>query len=245
MKKRFLILVVILCLSMTVFASAYSMEGVNVEEYNPEVDYMELMYECAKTNNEYSLMIGHIYELQRNMKIEDMGLNVEKTNFFVDNVTDNNILENIEKYLGINQEPEQPELIRYYSDFDALMMAKVAYCEARGIKSKTEIACVMWTILNRVDKGGYGGSIAGVITAPNQFAYRASAPTVSDRGYDLLTLAYDVLDNWSKEKSGRTDYVRCLPSDYLWYAGDGQHNYFRNAYGGGSRWNYAWGYPYG
>ena len=245
MKKRFLILAVILCLSMTVFASAYSMEGVNVEEYNPEVDYMELMYECAKTNNEYSLMIGHIYELQRNMKIEDMDLNVEKTNFFVDNVTDKNILENIEKYLGINQEPEQPEFIRYYSDSDAVMMAKVAFCEARGIKSKTEIACVMWTILNRVDKGGYGGSIVSVITAPNQFAYRASAPTVSDRGYDLLALAYDVLDNWSKEKSGRTDYVRCLPSDYLWYAGDGQHNYFRNAYSGGSRWNYAWGYPYG
>lgn len=249
MKKRFLLLAVILCLSSgsAVIASAHGIEGVDVNSYDPKVDYMSLMYDCAETNTEHSLKVGNIYEQQRNLKIETMGLDHETTTFFVKN-DGKTIVKLLNEYNGIvekPQVPEQPEFIRYYSDNDALMLAKVAYCEARGIKSKTEIACVMWTILNRVDKGGYGGSIAGVITAPNQFAYRASAPTVSDRGYNLLALAYDVLDNWSKEKSGRTDYVRCLPKNYLWYAGDGQHNYFRNAYSGGSRWNYAWGYPYG
>jgi hypothetical protein len=70
-------------------------------------------------------------------------------------------------------------------------------------------------------------------------------PTVSDYGYDLKVLATDVLNNWAKEKAGRTDYVRCLPKEYLYYGGDGIHNYFRTSYLGGTRWDYSYGYPYG
>ena len=46
------------------------------------------------------------------------------------------------------------------------MLAKVAYCESRGIKSKTEIACVMWVILNRVDNSNFPNTISGVILQP-------------------------------------------------------------------------------
>ena len=60
-------------------------------------------------------------------------------------------------------------MVTYYSNEDVLLLAQMAYCEARGLKSKTEIACVMWTILNRHD-AGYG-SIKHIITAPNQYAY--------------------------------------------------------------------------
>lgn len=129
-----------------------------------------------------------------------------------------------------------------YTSTDAVMMARVMFLEARGIKSKTEIACVGWTILNRVD-AGYG-SIQKVITAPNQFAYRASASTTSDYGYDLIGLATDVLDRWSREKTGQTGVGRVLPKGYLWYAGDGRHNYFRNQYKGGTRWTYSLPSPY-
>lgn len=131
---------------------------------------------------------------------------------------------------------------RLYTPAEAVMMAKVMYCEARGVRSRTEIACVGWTICNRVD-AGYG-ALAKVITAPNQFAYRAGAPTVSDYGYDLAALAADVLDRWSRERAGQTDVGRVLPRDYLWYAGDGRHNYFRNRYRNGTRWNYALPSPY-
>lgn len=129
-----------------------------------------------------------------------------------------------------------------YTSTDAVMMARVMFLEARGIKSKTEIACIGWTILNRVD-AGYG-SIQKVITAPNQFAYRASASTTSDYGYDLVALATDVLDRWSKEKAGQAAVGRVLPKGYLWYAGDGKHNYFRNQYKGGTRWTYSLPSPY-
>lgn len=129
-----------------------------------------------------------------------------------------------------------------YTATDAVMVARVMYLEARGIRSKTEIACVGWTILNRVDAGM--GSIQAVITAPNQFAYRPSAPTTSDYGYDLVALATDVLDRWSREKAGEGNVGRVLPQGYLWYAGDGSHNYFRNQYKGGTRWTYSLSSPY-
>ncbi len=132
---------------------------------------------------------------------------------------------------------------KQYTATDATMMARVMYLEARGVKSKTEIACIGWTILNRVD-AKFKASIAAVITAPNQFAYRASAPTTSDYGYSLVALATDVLDRWSREKAGQTNVGRVLPKDYLWYAGDGKHNYFRNAYRGGTRWNFSLPSPY-
>lgn len=131
---------------------------------------------------------------------------------------------------------------KQYTSTDAVMMARVMFLEARGIQSKTEIACIGWTILNRVD-AGYG-SIQKCITAPNQFAYRASAPTTSDYGYDLIALATDVLNRWSREKAGQAAVGRVLPKGYLWYAGDGKHNYFRNQYKGGTRWTYSLPSPY-
>ena len=37
---------------------------------------------------------------------------------------------------------------------------------------------------------------------------------------------------------------RVLPSDYLWYRGDGRRNYFRDAYKGGSVWDWTLESPY-
>lgn len=112
-----------------------------------------------------------------------------------------------------------------YTKSDATIIAKIMYGEARGIKSKTEIACIGWCILNRVD-AGMGKNIQSVALAANQFYYKAGAPTVSDHGYDLVALATDVLDRWSREKAGQTNVGRVLPKQYKWYAGDGAHNWF-------------------
>lgn len=125
----------------------------------------------------------------------------------------------------------------------ALMIARVLYRESRGIKSETEIACVAWTILNRVD-AGYG-SIYAVITAPYQFAYDDYAPTVSDYNYDLITIANDVIIRWEREHAGETEVGRVLPKDYLWYKGYSGHNWFRNVYGDLSNpWDYSLISPY-
>jgi spore germination cell wall hydrolase CwlJ-like protein len=137
----------------------------------------------------------------------------------------------------IKPEEKPPEPL--YTDADAAIIAKVMYRECGGIKSDTEKACIAWVVLNRVD-AGYADTIAVVATAPAQFGYKASTP-VRD---DLLKLSYDVLERWAKEKSGETEVGRVLPKDYFWYNGDGAHNYFRNAYSGGTQWDYSLTSPY-
>lgn len=140
-----------------------------------------------------------------------------------------------------------------YTKAEAVMLAKTMYNESRGIKSKTEIACIGWVVANRVDAGNrklYGGTIGEVLTKPNQFAYTAGAKTTSDYGYDLVALATDVLDRWSRESSGQTNVGRVLPRDYLWYKGDGRHNWFYRSYQSFLRgdksaaWNYRLVSPY-
>lgn len=126
-----------------------------------------------------------------------------------------------------------------YSDTDAVIIAKILFRECGGIQSDTEKACIAWVILNRVD-AGYGDTIEKVGTAPAQFGYNASLP-VKD---NLLNLSYDVLERWAREKNNETDVGRVLPKDYLWYCGDGVHNYFRNAYTGGTKWDYSMASPY-
>jgi len=124
-----------------------------------------------------------------------------------------------------------------YTDNDAALIAKTMYIECGGVQSETEKACVVWTILNRVD-AGYG-SIEQVITAKNQFVgYKPNNP-VRD---DLLGLAYDVLTRWQNEHEGQVNVGRVLPSDYCWFTGDGRHNHFTNA--AGTRWSYSLASPY-
>lgn len=124
------------------------------------------------------------------------------------------------------------------------MIAKVIFGEARGVESVTEQACIVWTILNRVD-AGYG-NIEDVVTAANQFAYDDSFPTVDDYGRDLKELAEDVICRWEREHAGETDVGRVLPSNYLYYGGRNGHNYFRpECYNFSNLWDYSLGTPYG
>lgn len=135
---------------------------------------------------------------------------------------------------------EEVEIIMYFSEEDVIAMAKVLYNECRGIPSDMEKACVAWTACNRVDNG-LGRTIYDVLTAPNQFAYWYNTPVRSD----LYDLALDVLTRWNNEKNGFENVGRVLPSDYMFFHGDGKHNYFRNAYSGNyDTWDYSLDNPY-
>lgn len=144
--------------------------------------------------------------------------------------------------ISIESTIEIPIIYCSIDEYSATIIAKTIYGEARGISSVTEQACVAWTILNRVDY--YGGTVESIVTTPHQFAYSYYFPTIDDHGRDLLSLAKDVLGRWEAEKNGEVEVGRVLPTDYLWYTGDGCHNYFRNAYEGGNRWNYSLESPY-
>ena len=138
-----------------------------------------------------------------------------------------------------NGESEKDEYIMYYTDSDVSDIAKVLLRECGGVPSKTEQACVAWCVLNRVDK--YEMSIYEVLRAPNQFAFDESAE-IRD---DLFELAKDVLQRWNDEKNGVTNSGRVLPKDYIYFHGDGVHNYFRNSFDGAyDIWDYSLDSPY-
>lgn len=137
------------------------------------------------------------------------------------------------------------ELPKFYTDDDAIVLAKMLYGEARGVgeletaagvvSGKCQQAAVIWTVLNRYD-AGFADSIKSVVVAPHQYYGYLESNPIDD---ELLDLAYDVLDRWNNERNGETNVGRVLPSDYMWFHGDGQHNHFRNKYRGGSRWDWA------
>ncbi len=45
--------------------------------------------------------------------------------------------------------PQEP--VKLYSEADVEMLARLIWVEARGVKSKTEQAAVVWCVLNRLD----------------------------------------------------------------------------------------------
>lgn len=114
------------------------------------------------------------------------------------------------------------------------MLAQTVWGEARGC-SRMEQAAVIWCVLNRVDNGW--GSIEEVISKPSQFdGYNEENPILEE----FIELVLDVLDRWTRG----TDEGRVLPSDYMWFTGDGVHNYFVNEWKSEDYWDWSLPNPY-
>lgn len=123
------------------------------------------------------------------------------------------------------------------------MLAKTIWGEARGVKSTTEKAAVAWCILNRVDSKGYacGGDIEYVLTYPGQFVgYNEDNPVTTE----CKEIAADVLTRWAAEKAGAENAGRVLPKQYIYFTGDGKHNYFTDEWKGGNTWDWSLPSPY-
>lgn len=135
---------------------------------------------------------------------------------------------------------EEPEIKKkWYSEEDVINMAKMCYGESMnlpvlhtdfGDRSATyQSAEAMYAVLNRVD-AGYG-DISTCIKAKRQFiGYKSSNP-VTDELYDLAKL---VIEDWA---TGKEEY-RVLPHIFLYFHGDGRHNYFTTKSGGGVEYNH-------
>lgn len=138
----------------------------------------------------------------------------------------------------ITPEPT-PEPVPLWTEEEITVLAQMLWGEARGVVSVTEQAACVWCVLNRVD--AYGESIVEVTTAPYQFAgYRPNNPVDPD----LKALCEDVLTRYFAEKDGDPNAGRILPSDYLFFSGDGERNHFRNEYEGGQIWDWSLPSPY-
>lgn len=125
----------------------------------------------------------------------------------------------------------------------AVALAKVMWGEARGC-STTEQAGVAWCVLNRADSDDpdFPDDVPSVVSQTGQFDGYNPDYLVEP---ELLALAEDVLTRWELEKLGVGSVGRVLPSDYLYFEGDGQHNYFRKEYiGDGTTWDWSLASPY-
>lgn len=119
---------------------------------------------------------------------------------------------------------------------DVEAIARTLYGECRGIPSDMEKAAVAWCVLNRLD-AGFEDTIIEVVSAPKQFVgYDPDHPLLPN----LVTLAEDVMIRWHREKEGEENVGRVLPPDYLWFTGDGSHNWFLSEYRGTDYWDWEY-----
>lgn len=135
--------------------------------------------------------------------------------------------------------PEPTPTVPLWSEEEVDVLAKMVWGEARGVPSDTEKAACVWCALNRVDHGY--GDIITVVTTPKQFVGYNKENPVDD---GLITLCIDVLTRWYAEREGQVEVGRVLPADYLWFSGDSKRNHFRNAYKGGTVWDWSLPSPY-
>ena len=107
--------------------------------------------------------------------------------------------------------------------------------EGGGLESLTELSGVGWIVINRVYYSECPDDIIGVITQDGQFDGYTEQGYYSERSY---WLANDILARYERELAGEEDVGRTLPKDYLFFYGDGEHNYFTKEEGGKA---YVWG----
>ncbi len=139
--------------------------------------------------------------------------------------------------------PELPagEPVKLYTEADVEMLARLIYTEARGVRSKTEQAAVVWVVLNRLDNPNrLQKTIAEVVCAPYQFDYRPWAPVTDE----FKALAADVLERWQAEKSGVEDVGRVLPPEYQYFEGWGGRNWFSAKWKSQEYWGWGLASPY-
>lgn len=144
--------------------------------------------------------------------------------------------------------PEPRVTVRYANgreqeehDLETLAaLARTVWGEARGCTT-TEQAAVVWCVLNRVDRPEWPDDPLEVVQQPRQFSgYDPEHPVQPE----ILALVEDVLDRWELEKTAVGDVGRVLPKEYVFFNGDGRHNYFRTEWQGKDAWDWELRSPY-
>ena len=138
---------------------------------------------------------------------------------------------------------ETPEAAAEYKPDAAEVeaLARMLYGEARGIASDMEKAACVWCVLNRVDDPRFPDTVLEVLEQPCQFAgYSANFPVLPE----LSALAADVLTRYHAERDGEEDCGRVLPAEYVFFTGDGQHNYFASEWSGTTVYKWTLTNPY-
>lgn len=196
-----------------------------ISNYDDTLNYTTLMEDAIQEalqseDPTYALNMGEIYEVSRNLKIQEENLDYDTTNYF----SSTNGSDAQEIYYLMHPE-ERPFMA--YTEEEAMALAKIVYSEARGgsDEHQRDVASV---VVNRAMMN-YGGNstIIGVITAPGQYvnSSRLASMSFDDKAYQN---AVYVLEN------GPT-----LPSNVVYQAN------FKQGSGVHKTYYYEWlEYPY-
>lgn len=113
----------------------------------------------------------------------------------------------------------------------AELAGRAIWGEAGGIPDEAQRAAVVWCACNRAD--AWDMEIGDVLNvdAFHGLAIRSTVPE------QHIELARDVLARWTLEAEGWMDVGRALPSQYLYFEGDGRVNHYSTEYGGGEYWH--------
>lgn len=196
-----------------------------ISNYDDTLNYTTLMEDAIQEalqseDPTYALNMGEIYEVSRNLKIQEENLDYDTTKYFA--ATNGSDAQEI-YYL---MHPEERPFMEYTEE-EAMALAKIVYSEARGgsDEHQRDVASV---VVNRAMMN-YGGNstIIGVITAPGQYvnSSRLASMNFDDKAYQN---AVYVLEN------GPT-----LPSNVVYQAN------FKQGSGVHKTYYYEWlEYPY-
>lgn len=156
--------VVLLVTGTVAFAGSASAQGlaqhVRVTGYDPSMDYTAAIQRTLADGSAYALQVGAIYEQQRNLKIQDLGLELEQTHYFQEYTTAAEILQAMEE----DQKPK-------YTEEELDLLARVIYAEVGCTWIPDWVQRMVGSVvLNRVESPYYPDTIYDVIYQPGQYA---------------------------------------------------------------------------
>lgn len=127
-----------------------------------------------------------------------------------------------QQYLIMNS--PKPEAVAKYSSYEITLTAKAVWGEARGC-SREEQMLVVWCICNRADAGDK--RVEEIVTAPYQFhGYHEDNPVDPD----IVAVVEEVFEAWAHGEEALVYPPYATTSEYLFFYGDGRHNWFREEY---------------
>ena len=140
------------------------------------------------------------------------------------------------------KESREEYLAKYYpTKHELTMMAQTVWAKARGIDSTKEQAAIVWRILNRVQSEVYEDTVKDVLEHKGQFNRYNQSLSIDRKYYKLVV---DVVDRWHQEMNGASSVGRVLPSNYLYFRGNGTRNYFYTDRHKSRTWNWSNPNPY-
>ena len=133
---------------------------IQVVGYDPNVDYTAAIQQTLEEGGKYALQVGAIYERQRNLKIQKMGLDYETTDYFERYTTAQAILQAME-------EDAKPD----YTQEELDLLSRIIYAEVGCTWIPDWVQRMVGSVvLNRVASNYYPDTIREVIYQPGQYA---------------------------------------------------------------------------